>query len=506
LKSIVLALAFLSLATSVYADNQIYAVQVIMARQYKNAIDEYEKLKEHYDVRIEKINDAYVVRIGAYQTKTKVLSLLKQLKVTNTDAFLIKYAIDKQQIVLENHHADQQQVKNILPPPSTNLTAKHYDIPTNPQPHIPLAAVRKIPESPKQPEETKQFSRITTQSAEISNKLPELHKQSTGVGEDLLKAGMQSYHEGKREDTISALSKYASLASKSQQRAAALLIIGKSLEQIKRPKSALDIYGRIIEQYPNSPESLFSIVAMADISVNNPDLHYPIGKKGVEYVRDPVSAYDTVLLKNVPFPMVEHIQYQRGLALWKLKRYEQAREVQSVFLKKFPNTTYRKEVITMLKDSTVVLIDHYNRLGDHISVANLFIHGWKNGLINIEDVDTLLKSSSSLSYLSLFDDLFNILNTLKKNAVGKTSADIDRAIAEIEKKRAIGLRDQLPSNAKWNKFQSGREYLSANNTAKAEQTFSDLKNSDGDQFWSKITEYALEENRWAQRYRATVEK
>ena len=81
---------------------------------------------------------------------------------------------------------------------------------------------------------------------------------------------MQSYHEGNHEGTISSLSKYASLTPKSQQRAAALLIIGKSLEQMKRPKSALDVYGRIIEQYPDSPESLFSIVAMADISVNNP--------------------------------------------------------------------------------------------------------------------------------------------------------------------------------------------------------------------------------------------
>ena len=52
-----------------------------------------------HDARIEKINDSYVVRIGAYQVKNKALSLLKQLKLTYTDAFIIKYVIDKRQIV-----------------------------------------------------------------------------------------------------------------------------------------------------------------------------------------------------------------------------------------------------------------------------------------------------------------------------------------------------------------------------------------------------------------------
>ena len=506
MKIIVLAITYLSLTTFAYADDQIYAVQVLMAREFANAVNEYEKLKDHHEVRIEKINNAYFVRIGAYQSKTKALSLLKQLKMTYIDAFLIKYAINKQQIMQGNDLTDQQKAKKAPSLPSGNMIANNPDIPAHLPTRPPISTVLKIPKSTKPLEDTKPSSDIPKQSLEISNKLPEREKQSSGMEEDFLKVGMQSYHEGNHEVTISSLSKYASLIPKSQQRAAALLIIGKSLEQMKRPKSALNVYSRIIEQYPDSPESLFSIVAMADISVNNPRLHYPISKKGAEYVKDPISAYDTVLLKNVPSPMIEHIQYQKGLVLWKLKQYEQAREAQAGFLNKFPNTAYRKEVIAMLKDSTAVLINQYSGLGDHISVANLFIHGWKNRLITREDVETLSKALSSLSYLGLHDDSLNILSILKISAMGKTSADLDKAVAEIEKKRTIGLMVQLPPDAKWNKFQSGREYLSTNNITKAEQTFSDLKNSDGDPFWSKITEYALEEDRWNQKYRASAEK
>jgi TolA-binding protein len=506
LKIIVLVITYLSLAAIAYADNQIYAVQVLMAREYENAVYEYEKLKDHYEVRIEKINNAYFVRIGAYQAKTKALSLLKQLKMTYSDAFLIKYDVDRQQIMPGNHLNDQQKAEKTPPLTSGNIIVKKPNIPTHLPTRPPISTVGEIRKSTKPLEDTKPSSDIPNQSSKISNILPEPQKLLAGIEEDFLKVGMQSYHEGNHEGTVRSLSKFASLTPKSQQRAAALLIIGKSLEQMKRLKSALDVYSRIIEQYPDSPESLFSIVAMADIIVNNPRLHYPIGKKGAEYVRDPISAYDTVLLKNVPLLMIEHIQYQKGLVLWKLKRYEQAREAQADFLKKFPNTAYRKEVIVMLKDSTATLINQYSGLGDHISVANLFIHAWKNRLITTEDVETLSKSLSSLSYLGLYDDSLNILSTLKKGAMGKTSADLDKAVAEIEKKRAIGLMAQLPSDAKWNKFQSGREYLSTNNITKAEQAFSDLKNSDGDQFWSKITEYALEEDRWNQKYRSPAEK
>lgn|GEM_PF-2173057 len=500
MKAIVLILAYLSLTTIAYAENQIYAVQVLMAKEYSNAVNEYEKLKDAYhDVRIEQIKDAYTVRIGTYRTKTNALSSLKQLKMMQKDAFLIKYDIDKQEVIKGNHRADQ--VKTNKPPtlPSTKIVANNTIAP--PPTGMPTLTIRKGIEPPNTQEALKPI-------VIVSKKIPETEKNPIEVKakEDLLTAGTKSYHAGKYESTIGLLSKYASLAPKSQHRGAALLIIGKSLEQMKKPKSALDIYGRILEQYPDSPVSLFSIVAIADISVTNPGLHYPIGKKGADYLSDPVFAYDTVLSKNVPTPMIEHIQYQKGLALWKLKRYEQAQQSQTEFLKKFPNSAYRRDVVTMLRDGINYSINQYSKSGDHISVANLFIQGWKHGLITTEDVDTLQISSYSLSHLGLYDDSLKILTSLKKDSIGKTSAEIDKVIAETEKRKDISLTDQLPSDVKWIKFQAGREYLHANNLRNAEQTFSDLKKNDTDPFWSKITEYALEEKKWIEKYKDIVDK
>lgn len=327
------------------------------------------------------------------------------------------------------------------------------------------------------------------------------------IQEDDLKTGMQNYREQKYAEAISALSRYASLVPKSQQRTAALLIIGKSLEEIDRPRSALNIYSRVTEQNPDSPEALLGVVAMADIGVARPGLNYRGGKKGTEYVKDPVTAYDAALSKNVPLPIIEHIHHQRGRALWKSKRYEEARHALTVLLKKFPQTAYREEAIGIISDCTAVLIDQYNQSGDHLAVADLFLQSWKEGFIRAGDVDTLLNASFSLSRLGLHEASFDILSTLRKNAPGKPSAyieKIDKMAAEMEKNRASRSSDPSPANVKWSQFQSGREHLSAKQPLLAEKTLADLKNGGGDPFWSKIAEYALEENRWGQKYQGQI--
>jgi tetratricopeptide (TPR) repeat protein len=337
---------------------------------------------------------------------------------------------------------------------------------------------------------------------------PESPKPSPdNIREDALKAGMQNYRERKYSESIGALSRYASLAPKSQQRTAALLIIGKSLEEIKRPWSALNIYNRVTEQNPDSPEALLGMVAMADIGVVLPGLNYRSGKKGAEYFRDPVNAYDVALSKNIPLPVIEHIYHQRGRALWKSKRYEEARHTLTVLLKKFPRTAYREEAIGTISDCTAALIDQYNRSGDQLAVADLFLQGWEEGFIRAADVDTLLKSSFSLSCLGLHEASFNIISTLRKGAPGKPPSyveKIDSMAAEMEKNRAPGSSDQTPADLKWRQFQSGREHLSANQPALAEKSLADLKSGGGDPFWARIAEYVLEENRWMQKYQGRI--
>lgn len=327
------------------------------------------------------------------------------------------------------------------------------------------------------------------------------------IPKDDLKNGTQNYHERKYAEAISALSKYLSIETKSQQRTAALLIMGKSLEALNRPQSALNIYGRVTEQIPDSPEVMLGVIAMADIGVAHPDLDYSSGKKGAKYFKDPVTAYDTALSKNVPLPIIEHIHRQRGRALWKSKRYEEARQALTVLLGKFPQTAYREEILGTISDCTATLIAQYNQSGDHLAVADLFLQGWKEGSIRPADIDTLLKSFYSLSCIGLHEISLNILDTLKKNNPKTFSSHIekiDKMVLETEKNRMLASSAEMQSDVKWRQFQSGREYLGANQSMLAEKTLTDLKNGSGDPFWSKIAEYAVEEHRWVQKYRGQI--
>jgi tetratricopeptide (TPR) repeat protein len=327
--------------------------------------------------------------------------------------------------------------------------------------------------------------------------------------EDDLKIGMQNYRERKYAEAITALSRYASLAPRSQQqqRTAALLIIGKSLEETNRPWSALNIYSRVTELHPNSPEALLGIVAMADIGIDHPELNRRSGKKWAEYVRDPVTAYDFVLSNNIPLPIVEHIHHQRGRALWKSKRYEEARQTLTLLIKKFPQTGYREQARGIISDCMTTLIDQHSQSGDHLAVANLFHQGWKEGLIRATDIDTLLKCSFSLFSLGLHEESSALLKTIRRNAPGSPASNIsriDKMVAEMEGTRSPESSDSTTAAAKWRQFQTGREQLGANQPTLAEKTLADLKSGEDVPFWSKVTDYLLEENRWVRKYKRQI--
>lgn len=339
--------------------------------------------------------------------------------------------------------------------------------------------------------------------------MPEIPTAATADGqEDDLKIGMQNYHERKYAEAISALSRYASLAPRSQQqqRTAALLIIGKSLEETNRPWSALNIYSRVTEQHPNSPEALLGIVAMADIGIERPEMNRRSGKKWAEYVRDPVTAYDSVLSSNIPLPIIEHIHHQRGRALWKSKRYEEARHTLTLLIKKFPQTGYREQARGIISDCMITLIDQHSQSGDHLAVADLFQQGWKEGLIRPADIDTLLKCSFSLFSLGLHEESSAILNTLRKNASGTSSyiSRIDKMVAEMEGPRSPESSDSTTAATKWRQLQTGREQLASNQPTLAAKTLADLKSGEDEPFWSKVADYLLEENRWARKYKRQI--
>jgi len=460
-----------------YADNSYYCVQVLVTGKHENAVHIYKELRTHKDARIEKINNTYAVRVGAHRNRVKADRLLKELKNTYSDAFVKTYTIDSKAIVRKNMLAGQKKEKKTPAIPPKRQEVKH---------------------------ENKQQQSPPAPPAPLNDSKQETAKASATGGEDYFKTGMKYFHERKFDSAVSYLSQYISLSPGGDQHATAFLVIGKSFQEINRSRSALRIFGRIMEKYPATPEATLSIIAMADIGVSDRALKYPIGMKGAEYFRDPVFAYDTVSVKNIPVQMTEHIQYQKGRFLWKTGRYKESWDVYTTFLKESPNSAYRKDIMVILKAGTVALIDQYNRSGDHIAAVNLFFQATEKGVIGTEDMDTMLKAALSLAHMGFFDVSSNLLIKLKAKKADKTSVDIDKALADIEKMKIACNPGQLAMDTRWNVFQSGREYLRSNNLPLAEKMLTPLKNAGGEAFWPKITEYALEDTQWRNKYRGSL--
>jgi TolA-binding protein len=474
LKTIFIAFALFATVSAACAGDSFYTIQVLMTSNLVSAEHAYDKIKKYKNARLEKTADVFVVRAGTFKNRDKALPMLKQLRKAYPDAFIKVCAENGKPPAKKTAAARQKKARAPQPPPRKHPVIKEEKIVTPSRPDPPVPAV-------------------TDKPAAVEN--------TTASSEDSLKTGVQHYRERKYESAIRSLLQYISLSPGGNQHASALLVIGKSLAEINRTGAALRIFSRIIAQYPDGTEATAGKIAIADIGVANPAIKYPMDMNGAEYLRDPILAYDAAAAQNMPDGMMEHIQYQKGLFLQKTGRYREACDVYTAFLKAFPKTSRRKEIVGMLKADTIALINQYHQAGDHLSASNLFLQAKEKWLIGPDDKDTYMKAALSFAHLGLFTASSGIIKTLRIYEKNKASSDIDKVAAEIEGIKLSAVRSEMSEDSKWRIFQSGREHLKSKNLPLAEQTLGPLKNPEGDAFWTRLTEYVLEDNAWAQKYR-----
>jgi len=161
----------------------------------------------------------------------------------------------------------------------------------------------------------------------------------------------------------------------------------------------------------------------------------------------------------------------------------------------------------MMRTNAIALIDTYYQAGDHVAAMNLFLQTRDKQLIDYDDTAIMLKASISLAHMGMYNPATAILNGLRlkmKNA--KSTAELDKTAEEIERLRSAGYASRGANDERWQLYESGREYLKANDLPMAQKALSQIKAMGGDPFWSKIADYALEENKWNKQYQDIVNK
>lgn len=337
----------------------------------------------------------------------------------------------------------------------------------------------------------------TRRAAKLKPVLPPF---SPVTAEDFFRAGMQKYYGQDHGAAVSLLCQYVSLFPDDSRVPTALFVVGKGYEAMERHLSALGIFGRIIDQFPQRQEALWSVVAIADLGLGTPSVKYPPFKPGFEYLRDPIRAYDLLLAGVIPPSMREEIMLRKGRALYKQERYPEAYDTFARFLKENPASSSRREAISAVKASTERIIDQSSEAGDHLAAVNVYLQSRRSGLVDLDAFEITLKVVASLVRLGEAEEASNLLEALRKRSQGKGTAQLDRVASDIQKLRQDRNLSGMTPSAEWALFQAGREQLAANERRMAEETLAKLKKPEGDAFWTKLIDYALSEQPLREKY------
>lgn len=319
------------------------------------------------------------------------------------------------------------------------------------------------------------------------------------VAEDDFRAGMQKYYGQDHGAAVALLCRYVSLFPDAGGVPPALLVIGRGYAALKRPLPALEVFGRIIDRFPRSPEALWSVAAIADIGLENPSLKYPPFKTGAEYIRDPIGAYDLLLAGSLPPAMGEEILLRKGRLLYRQARYGEAYDAFARLLEGKPGGVARREALAAVRACAERIIDQHTAAGDPLAAVNFYFQARKSGLIDIEASEITLKAVMGLARLGEAGEAAKLLAALRQKSQGQGTAQLDQVAAEIQAMgQETGERTALPPD--WSLFQSGREQLAANQRQQAEATLAKLKTPAGDSFWGKLVDYVLSEGHWREKY------
>jgi TolA-binding protein len=326
--------------------------------------------------------------------------------------------------------------------------------------------------------------------------------ESEWAPEALLKEAADHYRSGRYENALQRLSLFLSLYPSDGNVPTALFSVAAILLDMKRPMPALRIYSRILERYPGSPEAMESIMALGDMSVITPGLKPCLSITGAQWYLDPVAACDTLLSRNPPAEMTERLLFRRIFALRMQGRHRESYDAGIHFLQSYPTTKHRHELMVALRTDAMRLIEEYGSSGNDETAVSLAAKALRQGLIKMNDTDILIKTAQAYARLGLPDEAVSLLNSARKFA----AANLPRIDAVLEELKPGSPTPAPPPEiaTRWSLFEEGRRQIRSSNLSAAEKTFAQLKTPAQDEFWSKLSDFTLQDGIWMNKYRDYV--
>ncbi len=278
--------------------------------------------------------------------------------------------------------------------------------------------------------------------------------------EILISLGFHFFRQGSYDHVVGTFSYYINIYPDDPFRKEMSYLIARSLTEMQQYEPALKAFSAVIERYPDTKEATESSIIMANIGVKNPKLKLPAYMAGVQYYKDPVATYDTVLSKNLPSQeMAERILFQKAHALYQGKRFQDAFQASIVQLKRFPNGKCKDAGLAQLKAITEHLVDEDYRNGDYLRVADTYFRAYEGAWVKTVDFGTGFRITDSLRRIGLYRDARRVADHLilvekdgrHRNSLLVMMADVnvrerhydeaERIVTELSKEAASLGRD-----------------------------------------------------------------
>lgn len=367
--------------------------------------------------------------------------------------------------------------------------------------------------------------------------------------EILFEEGYKAY---KRKDFPQALrifSQYGALYPSFRTRAD--YFIACCLLEMKSYRAALQIFDRIVKDYPDTPYAMESTLALGNIGLIRPRIKPPISLSNFNYLWDPISAYDEVLKKEMPIERRDQIRLSKAYGFMIMNRPEMAHKILVECLRTFPSAS-KAPVRLLIIRNLPAAIRAYEERKDDLGVVGVFFQYSSLNLPFPTQVSTIRSIANAMKNIGLDEEARRFLKAARVKVDKRDIAEVEKIMAEVEKPKevkeakscedyykeyelvktaggepsmaltmAVGeckfrLRDYegcIPyysfvagkskdrEEKNWARLRIGQAYFRLGKKEEAGGVFSTLKAEAGEEFWMRVTEFIEAEEKWVESYR-----
>lgn len=240
---------------------------------------------------------------------------------------------------------------------------------------------------------------------------------------DLMRLGMHYSRSSRYKAAIRTLFVYLNLYPDREESRKVMLTIAKAYIGDGEISLGLKLLSLVTERYQETDEARESSVTMANLGVTHPGIKLPrYILSGIDRYDHPIETYNQTAVTSPDRTVKEEVMFQRGIALAKTKRYEEAFDAFDYVLQRFKPGRKTKESRKQLVNIGKTLVDRWFEHKDYVAVADLYFRVRRKGLFEYADFSMLFKIGTSLREIGLYHDARRILEEMK----GKRISDHER--------------------------------------------------------------------------------